>query len=301
MSSNSAARETIGFVGAGLMGHGIAANLLAGGYPLTVVGHRNRGPIDDLVGRGAREAASVAEMAAGCSVIFLCLTDARAVEAVVGEMDGVVKRGAVIVDCSTSDPVVTTRLAERLAARGVDYCDAPVGGTPDQAEAGQLQAMVGANPEVFSRLQPVLETWTARIVHVGRVGDGHRMKLLNNFIALGYGALYAEALAVARKSGLTVQQVDQVIRGGRMDCGFYRTFMGYALEGNHEAHKFTLQNAYKDMRYVGAMADAAGCANPLTSAIKNSYAMAVGTGGDGQEDYVPELVDYVARANGLAD
>ena len=62
-----------------------------------------------------------------------------------------------------------------------------------------------------------------------------------------------------------------------------------------------MQNAYKDMRYVGAMADAAGCANPLTSAIKNSYAMAVGTGGDGQEDYVPELVDYVARANGVAD
>ena len=301
MTTQTTEQETIGFVGVGLMGHGIAVNLLAGGYPLTVIGHRNRAPVDDLTGRGAKEAASLPDLAASSTVVFLCLTDSVAVESVVSEMETALKPGTVIVDCSTSDPVVTMRLSDRLAERDVAYCDAPLGGTPDQAEAGELQAIVGASAETFERLQAMFECWTARTVHIGGVGDGHRMKLINNFLALGYGALYAEALSVARKSGLSIQQFDSVIRDSRMDCGFYRTFMGYALEGNREAHKFTLTNAYKDMRYVEALANAGGCTTPLSSAIKNSFAAAVAAGGDGPEDYVPHLADYVARANGLPE
>jgi 3-hydroxyisobutyrate dehydrogenase-like beta-hydroxyacid dehydrogenase len=152
---------------------------------------------------------------------------------------------------------------------------------------------------VFERIRPVIATWAAKIVQIGGVGDGHRMKLLNNFLSLGYGALYAEALTLSRKVGISVETFDSVIRGGRMDCGFYQTFMGYALEGNREAHKFTLSNAYKDMRYVEAMANAATVATTLSSAVKNSYASAVATGGDGPENYVPHLPDYIGRANGL--
>jgi 3-hydroxyisobutyrate dehydrogenase-like beta-hydroxyacid dehydrogenase len=299
MTAESTKTETIGFVGVGLMGHGIAANLLDAGYPLTVIGHRNRAPVEDLVGRGATEAGSLADLAAGSSVVFLCLTDANVVQSVVTEMEPALAAGTVIVDCSTSDPVVTVALAERLAAKGVALCDAPLGGTPAQAETGQLQAMVGATDETFARLKPVFECWTQRTVHIGGVGDGHRMKLINNFLSLGYGALYAEALAIAQKSGLSVEQFDSVIRGGRMDCGFYQTFMGYALEGNRDAHKFTLTNAYKDMRYVEAMANAGGCVSSLSSAIKNSYAAAVASGRSGPEDYVPHLTDFVGRANGV--
>lgn len=293
--------ETIGFVGVGLMGHGIAGNLLKAGYPLTVIGHRNRAPIEDLVGKGATEVTSLADLAGRSSIVFLCLTDAVAVENVVTEMEPALKPGTVIVDCSTSDPVVTMRLADRLSQAGIAYCDSPMGGTPAQAEAGELQAMCGATPETFDRLKPVFDIWTERAVLVGGVGDGHRMKLINNFLSLGYGALYSEALAIARKSGLTVEQFDSVIRGGRMDCGFYGTFMGYALEGRRDAHKFTLSNAYKDMRYVEAMANAGGCVSSVSSAIKNSYAMAVAAGGGGPEDYVPHLADFVARANGLTE
>ncbi|MDA7963983.1 NAD-binding protein, partial [Ruegeria sp.] len=137
------------------------------------------------------------------------------------------------------------------------------------------------------------------IVHLGPSGSGHKMKLLNNFMAMGYGALYAEALALSRKVGISIEQFDSVLRGSRMDCGFYQTFMGYAVEGNPEAHKFTLTNAHKDMRYLANMANAAGLSNPLGAAIKNSYALAVNAGGTGPEDYVPHLVDFIARANGL--
>ena len=244
------------------------------------------------------EAATLEAVARGCSVIFLCLSGSPEVAAVVGALKPSLARGAVIVDCSTSDPTVSLRLAAELAEVGVDFVDAPLSRTPKEAWAGTLDCMVGASDASFARVRPVLATFAGKIVHIGGVGDGHKMKLLNNFLSLGYGALYAEALALARKVGIPVATFDSVIRGGRMDCGFYQTFMGYALEGNREAHRFTLTNAFKDMRYVEAMANAAVVASPLASAIKNSYAHAVASGGDGPEDYVPHLTDVIARANG---
>lgn len=292
-------QETIGFIGTGLMGHGMAKNIVEKGYPLTVIAHRNRKPIDDLVSRGATEATSYEDLASRSSIIFLCLTGAPEVAEAVTKLTPGLKAGSVIVDCSTGEPTMTVKLAQDMEAIGVAYADAPLSRTPKEAWEGTLDCMVGADEELFARIEPVIDTWAGKIVRVGGLGDGHRMKLLNNFISLGYAALYSEALALSRKVGIPVEQFDKVIRGGRMDCGFYQTFMGYALEGNREAHKFTLANAYKDLRYVETMANAATVATPLASTAKNAFAMAMATGGDGPEDYVPHLADFVARANGL--
>ncbi len=292
------AEESIGFVGVGLMGNGMAKNIVER-YPLTVTAHRSRAAVEDLVGRGAVEAADPAGVAARSSVVFLCLTGSPQVEAVVAAMKPALKPGSVVVDCSTSDPVSTARLAAELKEAGIDFADAPLSRTPKEAWEGKLDTMIGAEPEVFERIKPICATWAGKIVHMGGVGDGHRMKLLNNFLSLGYAALYAEALTLARKVGLSVERFDGVIRGGRMDCGFYQTFMGYALEGNREAHRFTLSNAYKDLRYLESMANDARVATIMASAAKNGFALAMATGGDGAEDYVPHLVDFVGRANGL--
>jgi 3-hydroxyisobutyrate dehydrogenase-like beta-hydroxyacid dehydrogenase len=291
--------EKIGFIGVGLMGHGMAKNIVEKGYPLTVIAHRNRKPVEDLVSRGATEAQSLAELARGSSVIFMCLTGAPEAAAVVAAMQADLAPGTVIVDCSTGEPTVTARLAEEMAAQGVHYADAPLSRTPKEAWDGTLDCMVGAEPEIFARIEPVIATWAAKIVHVGGVGDGHKMKLLNNFISLGYAALYSEALALSRKVGIPVEQFDKVIRGGRMDCGFYQTFMSYALEGNAAAHRFTLSNAYKDLRYVETMANAASVSTLVASAVKNSFALAINAGGTGPEDYVPHLSDFIAKANGI--
>ena len=292
-------RERVGFVGIGLMGQGMAKNIVEKGYGLTTIAHRNRAPLDDLLTRGAVEAASLVDLAAASDIVFLCLTGSPQVEAVVAALKPGLGRGSVIVDCSTSEPGVTERLAAELALIGVDFADAPLGRTPKEAWAGTLDCMVGASPAVFDRIRPVIATWAGKIVHIGGLGDGHRMKLVNNFLSLGYGALYAEALTLARKVGISVETFDQVISGGRMDCGFYQTFMGYNLHGNREAHRFTLSNAVKDMRYVEAMGNAAVMATTLASAVKGTYAAAVAVGGDGAEDYVPHLPDYVGRANGV--
>lgn len=296
------ANETIGFLGLGLMGHGMAKNIVEKGFPLVVAAHRNRAPIDDLVRRGATEAGSAREVAEKSSIVLLCVTGSREVEAIIRGKNGLkagLKAGSIIIDCSTADPTSTMALAEELAAAGIGYADAPLGGTPVQAAEGKLSAMVGATDAVFARIEPVIATWAGKIVHIGGVGDGHRMKLLNNFVSLGYAAIYAEALALANKVGISSERFDSVIRGSRMDCGFYQTFMGYTIEGDREAHKFTIANAFKDLTYLESMADSVKMSNPVGNAAKNTFALAFNGGGDGPENYVPHLPDYVGRANGV--
>jgi 3-hydroxyisobutyrate dehydrogenase-like beta-hydroxyacid dehydrogenase len=292
--------ERVGFIGLGLMGHGMARNIRDKGYPLTFLGRKNRKPAEDMLGRGATEAATPRAVAEASSVVFLCVTGSRQVEEIVRGPDGLkhgLKPGSVVVDCSTADPTSTMAIAGELAEIGVDFADAPLSRTPKEAWEGTLDTMVGATDPVFERLKPVLETWAGRIVHIGGVGDGHRMKLLNNFISLGYAAIYSEALALAAKVGISPHRFDSVIRNGRMDCGFYQTFMRWTLEGDRDAHKFTLANALKDMTYLESMADAAGLVNSLGNAAKNSFASAVAAGG--AEDFVPMLTTHIGKVNGV--
>jgi len=295
-----AAKDRIGFIGVGFMGHGMAKNLLHKGFPLTLMGNRNRAPVDALVAMGATEVKTPAEVARASDILFLCVTDSSVVEKLIRGPEGIktgASKGLVVVDCSTANPVSTQELAEELKPLGITFCDAPLNGTPAQAEIGQLGAMIGADEATLARIRPAVEAWAARVAHVGGVGAGHQMKLLNNFLAMGYGAIYAEALALARKSGITPKTFDSVLRGSRMDCGFYQTFFRYVLEGDRNAHLFTLNNALKDMRYLEAMADGAKLSNPVGNAVKNSYAIAVAQGRG--EEFVPMVSDAIAELNGL--
>ncbi|MGL4812859.1 MAG: NAD(P)-dependent oxidoreductase [Beijerinckiaceae bacterium] len=294
-------QEKAGFIGVGLMGHGMAKNLVEKGFPLTIMGHRNRAPVDDLVKRGAIEVKTPKEVAQNSTVIFLCVTGAPQVETIVRGDNGIkagAHAGLIVVDCSTTDPASTMALHAELKLLGVTLIDAPLGGTPAQAETGELSAMVGADEATFTRVKPVIAAWAARIVHVGDVGIGHKMKLLNNFLSLGYAAIYAEALTIAQKSGVSPQVFDSVLRGSRMDCGFYQTFFKYVLERDRNAHQFTIQNALKDVRYLDAMANTANVADPITVAVRNAFGLAVASGrGD---DFVPMLSDFVADINGTS-
>jgi 3-hydroxyisobutyrate dehydrogenase-like beta-hydroxyacid dehydrogenase len=291
--------ERIGFIGVGLMGHGMAKNLREKGHALTVMGHRNRATVEDLVGRGAKEVASAAEVAQASDIVFLCVTGSTQVEDLVRGPHGIAAGahdGLIVVDCSTSDPNSTVALAAELKALGVAYCDAPLGGTPAQAEEGKLSAMVGCDASVWPRIEPAIGAWAAKATRVGETGDGHKLKLLMNFLSMGYGALYAELLVVAQKNGITPEKVDAVMRGSRFDCGMYQTFFAWVL-GGEEQHKFTIANSHKDMRYLAAMAQGAGIANPMGAAVKNYYALADAAGRGG--DFVPALSDFVAALNGV--
>jgi len=291
----------IGFIGVGFMGHGMAKNLADKGFALTILAHRNRAPVEDLVRRGAREAACAREVAQRCEVVFLCVTGSRQVEALVRSSDGLKAGshpGLIIVDCSTSDPNSTIALATELAPLGVSFCDAPLGGTPENAQDGTLSTMVGCDPEVWPRLEPVLKGFVRKAIRLGPTGDGHKMKLIMNFFSMGYASIYSEALALGQKVGLSPQTIDSVMRGSRLDCGFYQTFFRWVLERDRDAHKFTLDNAHKDMTYLASMAESAGLANHVGAAVRNYFAAAAASGhGD---DFVPMLSDFVAAMNGVS-
>jgi 3-hydroxyisobutyrate dehydrogenase-like beta-hydroxyacid dehydrogenase len=293
-------KPTVGFIGVGLMGHGMAKNLITKGHPLVIMGHRNREPVEHLVSLGAKEAKSPRELAAQVDIVHLCVTGSPQVEAVMRGADGVfasAKAGLIVIDCSTSNPVSTLALADEARAVGMHFIDAPLSRTPKEAEAGTLDTMVGAPKELFDRIEPVLRCWAGNVVHLGEVGLGHKMKLINNFVAMGYAALFAEAIALSRKAGLSIDQFHSVIGAGRMRSPFYDTFMQYVHGGDPNAHQFTIQNAHKDMRYLSSMASAIGAVNPLQSAVRNSFA-AMEAAGQGDK-YVPMLADFIAESNGL--
>ena len=293
-------KQVIGFIGVGLMGAGMAKNIVTKGYPLVIMGHNNREPVERLIKLGATEAKNARELAAQCDIVHLCVTGSPQVEALMNGPDGLVaggRKGLIIIDCSTSNPVSTKQMAALAEAHGMHFIDAPLGRTPADAEAGTLDAMVGASAELFNAVKPVMECWAANIMHLGPVGLGHTMKLVNNFVAMGYAALYSEALAIARKAGLSQDQFHSVIGSGRMRSPFYDTFIKWTMNGDENAHKFTISNAHKDMRYLSSLANDIGALHPIQSMVKNSLA-AMEAQGHAQK-YVPMLADFVATQNGL--
>ena len=181
---------TVGFIGVGLMGEGMASNLMQKGYPMVILGHRNRAPVERLCAQGASEAGDLAELARRCDVIHLCVTGSPQVESILLGEQGLLanaKPGTVIIDCSTSDPVSTLKLDEAVRKAGMHLVDAPLGGTPKEAAVGALSAMVGADADVFERIEPVIRSWAASVRHLGDVGLGHKMKLINNFVSMEIG------------------------------------------------------------------------------------------------------------------
>jgi 3-hydroxyisobutyrate dehydrogenase-like beta-hydroxyacid dehydrogenase len=285
----------VGFIGLGFMGHGMAANILKAGFPLTVMAHRKRAAVEDLMAKGAVEVRSATEMAHGCDVILLCVTGAPEVERnVLGIAEA--EQPLIVVDCTTSNPATLLRLAQEHPR--LTFVDAPLGRSPKEAWAGTLSVMVGAEAAVLEKIRPVLSAFASTIQHVGGLGDGHRLKLVNNLVSMGFAALYAEALVLANKVGLGTEAFDGLIRSSRMHCAFYDTFMGWALDGNKDSHPFALGTADHTVADVDALLRDAGMKAPLAAAIRETYQAAVAAGyGDAM---LPELPRFVAEANGLA-
>ncbi len=293
-------KERIGFIGLGAMGSGMAANLLAKGFPLTVLAHRRREAVDDLLSKGATEAKTARDLALSSDVVVLCVTGSPQVEQAIKGTDGLASAGKplLIIDCSTSNPSSTVALAADLVSSGITLMDAPLARTPKEAAEGKLDVMAGGSPDIFARAKPVLDAFAARVIHTGPTGSGHTMKLLNNFISMGYSAIYSEALTLGVKAGLTPQVFDSVIRGSRMDCSFYQAFFDFVLNRNENAQRFAMVNALKDMSYLASFAQSASVANPIGAAVRNSFATAVATGHG--EAFVPALSDVIAGLNGVS-
>ena len=289
---------TIGFVGAsGLMGHGIARNLLAKGHALALTVHRNRERVADLLAAGAVEAPSLAALASGREFVFICVTGSPQVEAsVAGLLEGA-QPGLVIVDCSTAEPESTARLRERCAAAGVGYVDAPLSRTPVEAEAGRLNVMVGAEASLFARLEPVIKDFAENIFHVGGPGAGHTIKLLNNFIGQAICTATAEAFAVGQRAGVELQQLVQLVSAGPVNCGLFQA-MAKTLQGEMDGLKFELDLARKDVRYYTHLAEGLAVPTVMGEAVHQSLTLASALGHG--KKFVPSLVEAQEQLSGAS-
>lgn len=268
----------VGYIGVGLMGHGAAKHILeTGGYPLTIMGRRNRAPVEDLVRRGAEEAASPAVVAGSSDVVFLCLPSAVEVEATVYGEHGLLAGahpGMILVDSTTSDPNVTRKVGADLAARGCAMIDAALGRTPKEAEEGRLSTYVGGDPEIIERVRPILETYADTIVVCGPLGAGTTAKLVNNCIAIGTSAIIAEAFATAAKLGVDLEKLTQVIEAGGANGRMFQMMKPWLIEGDDTHLKGPLRIAWKDMRFYNQMAEGAPAPAVIASAVSQVYRLA---------------------------
>jgi 3-hydroxyisobutyrate dehydrogenase-like beta-hydroxyacid dehydrogenase len=295
--------ERIGFIGIGLMGHGMAKNLLAKGYALTFKVHRNRENLADLVAAGAKEVQTLAELVNTSDIIFFCVTGSPQVESIVygagsdGGLLAVARDGLLVVDCSTAEPDSTARIRMDFGARRVTYVDAPLARTPKEAEEGRLNTMVGAEPAVFARLEPVLKAFCENVIHVGPPGHGHVLKLINNFLALSIATSTAEAFAVAAKSGLSLRRFFDVVSAGGVNSGVFRMIAQQAIEGDLTGMKFSIANGRKDMSYYTHLAESLGTVSFVGEAVHQSLVQAVALGLGSR--FMPSLLEAQETLNGI--
>ena len=265
--------ELIGFIGLGKMGRPMAANLCRKGAQVLVFDLAKE-PVEALAALGATAAGSIRDVASSADIIFTMLPDSGVVEAVVAGQNGVLshaKSGSVVVDMSTIDPRVTDRLAAAAAAKGVGFVDAPVGRLSSHAERGESLFMVGAAPDVFARVQPLLEMMGTTIHHCGDVGTGMRTKLVNNFLAIVSCQMNAEAIALSQRFGLSLEKTLDVIHGTTATNGQLK--MAWAtkvLKGDIEPG-FTIDLAHKDLSLIVDAATAERVPVPIAALAREAY------------------------------
>jgi 3-hydroxyisobutyrate dehydrogenase-like beta-hydroxyacid dehydrogenase len=269
---------TIGFIGLGAMGFGMASNLLQKNGQLNIVANRNRDPVDLLVAQGATECISYAELAVNSDAILLCLPNSNVVEKVVSELKPSLRAGQILIDTGTSSLRSTAKLAAELAAIGLLFAEAPLTGGIKQSESGELGALVGASDEAFELIESLLAPCCTSIQHFGPVGAGGRAKFVNNYMVFGIAALVFEAFHIADVTGSDWNKLYDVVIRGSADSGVFRRVIGNAKDGDFEGYVFDVKGALKDMTYITEMNESLGLASPMNKAVLELFTRAEAEG-----------------------
>jgi 3-hydroxyisobutyrate dehydrogenase-like beta-hydroxyacid dehydrogenase len=264
-------RPSIGFVGLGAMGFGMAANILSKHGQLAAVANTRRDALDKLVQLGATEYPDCAALADACDVLLLCLPNSEVVEAVIDDMSPALCHGKTVIDTGTSSLASTQNIAKALEAKGCQFAEAPLTGGTKQAEAGELGALVGAPDDVFAEISPILEMFCASVQHFGPVGAGAKAKFVNNYMVMGVAAVVCEAFSVASLTGSDWGKLYDVVIRGSADSGVFRRIVGNAKDGDFEGYVFSVENALKDMRYITEMNASLGRETPLNAAVLDFF------------------------------
>jgi 3-hydroxyisobutyrate dehydrogenase len=302
MSSGTQVR--VGVVGLGIMGTGMARNLVRAGHDV-VVYNRTAARTAPLAEAGARVADSPAELAADRDVVLLCVSDTPDVEAVLFGPSGVaagVRPGSLVVDCSTIAPAATRTYAERLAGQGVGFVDAPVSGGSEGAQNGTLSIMVGGSAADVAAARPVLDAIGRTVTHVGPVGAGQTCKLVNQVLVVANMLAVAEALLLADAGGLDLTTAIAAVQGGA-GGSWMLSNRGPQVVARDWRPGFTIDLQQKDLRLVLEAADQLGVPALATATVHQLYRtlQAQGLGGEGNHALVKALEHLAGRQVGSAD
>lgn len=290
-------KPTIGLIGVGLMGSGIAASLLRNGFPLTVLDHPGNQPLDALLAAGAQVSPQAADLANKVDIVILCVTGSPQVEEVLFQKGGVLeglRQGSTVIDCSTAIPSSTLKIAKAVHDAGGRFLDAPMTRTPKEAAEGRLNLLVGGDRQVYESCLPVLQSYAENIAYAGGVGSGHQMKLLHNYVSLGFSAVLAEAAACARQTGTDPQVFCDILAAGGGGGVVLNRLRPYIESDDASGFRFSMSNALKDMGYYCTMATEQGAHSMLAQAIKTLYADATQAGLE--QSPVPTLIDHLSTS-----
>jgi 3-hydroxyisobutyrate dehydrogenase-like beta-hydroxyacid dehydrogenase len=272
----------VGLVGVGLMGSGIAQNIVKHGHRLTILDHPGNQPVGALLAAGATAVSDVTALAAEVDVLILCVTGTPQVEAVMLGDKGALaslRPGTVVIDCSTAVPESTGKVAQAVLAKGGKFLDAPMTRTAKEAAEGRLNLLVGGDAEVLASCLPLLRCFAENITHVGGIGAGHAMKLLHNFVSLGTVALLCEAAACAQRAGVSPEVfVDVLAKGGGNGVALERV-KPKLLTGSTDSLKFSMANAKKDLGYYNDMAEQSSSSHGIAHAVEKLLAHGIDTFG----------------------
>lgn len=286
----------VGLIGVGLMGHGIAQSLLRAGHRLSFLEHPGNQPCDDLMAVGASVESRPCDVARAADVVILCVTGTPQVEAVLFDTGGVLeglRPGQVIIDCSTAIPASTQAIAQRVEAAGGRFMDAAMTRTPKEAAEGKLNLIVGAPDALFEEVRPLLESFSEHITHGGPVGSGHTLKLLHNFVSLGFTSVLAEVVAASRRADIADNVLLDVLGNGGGGGVVLERMRPFISENDPSGFRFSLSNTLKDVGYYQQMSADLGASKEVADAIVSLYQQVVDAGHG--ERLVPELIALLAE------
>ena len=287
--------KTIGFIGLGLMGAAMVSRLQDRGYKLAVLANRSREAVDKAVSAGAVEVSTARELGEKAEIILLCMDKSTSVEARLRGEDGLIaglQAGAIVIDFGTSLPASTRALGDEITAAGGAMLDAPLGRTPAHALDGLLNIMCAGDQGTYDQALPLLKDLGENVFHLGVLGTGHTIKLLNNFYGMTTVAALSEAFALCDQVGVDREQFYQVVAAGPNHSMMMDFVKANAVDGDSSKLAFSLANASKDVGYYTELAASVNVASTMGQATKATFLHAVETGhGD---KMVSELVDVIS-------
>jgi len=284
--------EKIAYLGLGIMGQGMAANLVKAGYPVTVW-NRTAARCEPLAAQGATQASSVAEAVAGADVVMYCVSDDAAVEALVFGEGGVlagVKAGQIVVDLTTIHPDTTRQEAAAYAEKGVRFLDAPVFGSKNEAANGGLWIVVGGDRDLFEQVKPILEILSETTHYMGGTAMGTSMKLVGNLVVASQLEALGEAMSLATKAGLDPEDVLGVLHVTDFKSPIFDGVGQMLINRDFTTH-FSLKLMLKDANLIARFAQDLNVPVPASAATREVIKAAVnkGWGGENASAFIKQL------------